>query len=89
MKHSKVTFLSTGHLHPHEAQKLDEISYFADKHGMCSFFSTESDMIQFYEEKGFYILCDVLREVKEKYDSDYVLFDPDIDLSSDFRNFVW
>ena len=88
MEFSKVLTLSTAHLHPLEAKKIDEVSYISSD-TLC-LVNAESGMYEFYIEKELPCLVDLLKEIKKLYsDVDYVMFDPDANVEDAFRKFPW
>jgi hypothetical protein len=52
-------------------------------------FSTEPEMRSFYKNADLVCLAELLQQVKEKYDSHYVLFDPDVTVSDEFKSYDW
>ena len=87
METHSLIILSTAHLHPLEAAKIDEFSYVGNKE--CALVSTVSEMRDFYYQGGLVCLCDLLKLVQEKYNAKYVLFDPDADITDEFRYYQW
>ena len=89
MKIYKLIALSTAHLHPLEAAKIEEVASVSDQH--CSLVSTapEYTMRTFYKDKGLVCLSEVLKLMKEKYDAEYVLFDPDVDVTDELKEYDW
>ena len=79
--------LSTAHLHPLEAEKMEEVSYFD---------SDTSHLVPTIDEclsdcKRLYMVClhDLLVELREKYNVDYVLFDADSSVCEEFKTYDW
>ena len=87
MEKYNLVILSTAHLHPLEAAKIDEFAYVANKE--CALVSTASEMRNFYHQGDLICLCDLLKEMKEKHNADYVLFDPDANTSDGFKIYDW
>ena len=88
MEISKILTLSTAHLHPLEAQKVDKVSY--THSDTCSMVNTDPEMYQFYIEEGLPCLVDVLMSVNQLYsDVAYVLFDADANVEDAFRKYDW
>lgn len=88
MEISKVLTISTAHLHPLEAQKVDKVSY--THSDTCSLVNTDPGMYEFYIKKGLPCLVDLLMSVKQLYsDVGYVLFDADANVEDIFRKYDW
>ena len=87
MENNNLVILSTAHLHQLEAAKIDEYAYVANKE--CALVSTSSDMRDFYYRGGLVCLCDLLKEMKEKHNADYVLFDPDANTTDGIKEYEW
>jgi hypothetical protein len=87
MEKHNLIILSTAHLHPLEAAKIDEFAYVGNKE--CALVSTTPEMRDFYYQGGLVCLCDLLKEVQEKHNADYVLFDPDANTTDGFKYYNW
>jgi hypothetical protein len=87
MELRKLAILSTAHLHPLEAKQLDKFAYVSDQ--FSSLYNVDLDMIEIYSDKGLVILSKLIKLVKEKYDVDYVLFEPDANVSDEFTVYDW
>lgn len=87
MELRKLAILSTAHLHPLEAKQLDEFAYVSDQ--FSALYNVDLDMIEIYSEKGLVMLSELIKLVKEKYDVDYILFDPDANVSDEFKVYDW
>ena len=88
MEISKILTLSTAHLHPLEAQKIDKVAYISND--TCSLVNTNQDLYDYYIKEGLPCLVDLLKSVNEQYDDvDYVLFDPDANVEDKIRKYDW
>lgn len=87
MKLHKLAILSTAHLHPLEAKHMNASAYIANAE--CAMFSTEPDMQSFYKSADLVCLSELLEQVKEKYDIQYVIFDPDADTLEELKSYDW
>jgi len=88
MEISKILTLSTAHLHPLEAAKIDKVAYVAND--TCSLVNTDPDLYEFYIKDSLPCLVELLKLVKEQYnDVAYVLFDPDANVEDAFRKYDW
>lgn len=88
MEISKILTLSTAHLHPLEAQKIDKVAYISND--TCSLVNTNQDLYDYYIKEGLPCLVDLLKSVNEQYDDvDYVLFDPDANVEDAIRKYDW
>ena len=87
MQIHNLIILSTAHLHPLEAAKIDEYAYVGNKE--CALVSTVSEMRDFYYKGGLVCLCDLLKLVQEKHNADYVLFDPDANTTDELKVYDW
>ena len=88
MQFSKVLTLSTAHLHPLEAAKIDKVAYIASD--TLSLINNDSDMWDTYLVENMHCLVDLLVEVEKLHpDVDYVMFDPDANIEEQFRKFTW
>jgi hypothetical protein len=88
MEFAKILTLSTAHLHPLEAQKIDKVSY--THSDTCSMVNTDPEMYEFYIQVGLPCLVDVLKSVKQLYDDvTYVMFDADGNVEDEFRKYDW
>jgi hypothetical protein len=88
MEFAKILILSTAHLHPLEGPNIGEI---ASLDGItCSLVNVDSEMDDYYIEKCFPCLVDLLRLIREQSpDVDYVMFDADGRVEDQFRTFDW
>lgn len=91
MKFSKVLTLSTAHLHPLEALKIDKVAYIAsDTCALVSIYSNEPGLWDSYLNEGMHCLVDLLRLIdNQSYDVDYVMFDPDANIEEQFKDYKW
>jgi hypothetical protein len=88
MEFSKVLVLSTAHLHPLEAEKIDKVAYISSD--TLALVNTDSEMWDSYLVENMHCLVDLLREVANYYiDVNYVMFDPDANIEEQFREFTW
>jgi len=88
MQFSKVLTLSTAHLHPLEAAKIDKVAYIVSD--TLSLINNDSDMWDTYLVENMHCLVDLLVEVEKLHpDVDYVMFDPDANIEEQFRKFTW
>jgi hypothetical protein len=88
MEISKILTLSTAHLHPLEAQKIDKVAYISND--TCSLVNTNQDLYDYYIKEGLPCLVDLLKSVNEQYDDvDYVLFDADANVEDKIRKYDW
>jgi hypothetical protein len=88
MEISKILTLSTAHLHPLEAQKIDKVAYISND--TCSLVNTNQDLYDYYIKEGLPCLVDLLKSVNEQYDDvDYVLFDADANVEDVLRVYQW
>jgi len=88
MEFSKVLTLSTAHLHPLEAAKIDKIAYISSD--TLSLVNADSGMWDSYLVENMHCLVDLLRLIYEQFPSvDYVMFDPDANIEEQFREFTW
>jgi hypothetical protein len=88
MEISKILTLSTAHLHPLEAQKIDKVSY--THSDTCSMVNTDPEMYEFYIREGLPCLVDVLKSVNQlNVDVTYVMFDADGNVEDEFRKYDW
>jgi hypothetical protein len=55
---------------------------------MCSV-NTEPEMRSFYKNADLVCLSELLGQVLEKYDVQYVMFDPDVSVTEDFKSYDW
>jgi hypothetical protein len=63
MEISKILTLSTAHLHPLEAQKIDKVAYISND--TCSLVNTNQDLYDYYIKEGLPCLVDLLKLVNE------------------------
>jgi hypothetical protein len=88
MEISQILTLSTAHLHPLEAAKIDEIAYISSD--TLSLVNASPDMYEFYIEESVPCLVELLKLVKEQYnDVAYVLFDPDANVVDYIKSYDW
>jgi len=91
MKFSKVLTLSTAHLHPLEAAKIDKVAYISsDTSSLVLVPFGITGLRDSYLVENMHCLVDLLEEVDKLYpDCDYVMFDPDANIEEQFREFTW
>ena len=79
--------LSTAHLHPLEAEKIKEVSYVDND--TSNLVPTMDECLK--ECKRLYLAClhDLLLELREKHNVDYVLFDADASVIEEFKTYDW
>jgi len=82
-----LIILSTAHLHPLEAAKIDEYAYVGNKE--CALVNTSPEMRDFYYQGGLVCMCDLLKLMREKHNADYVLFDPDANTTDELKIYGW
>jgi hypothetical protein len=87
MELKKLAILSTAHLHPLEAKYMNTAAYIANEE--CAMFNTEPEMRSFYKGADLVCLSELLEQVREKFDVQYVVFDPDVTVSEDFKSYDW
>jgi hypothetical protein len=87
MEQHNLIILSTAHLHPLEAAKIDEFAYVGNKE--CALVNTAPEMRDFYYQGGLVCLCDLLKVMQEKHNADYVLFDPDANTTEELKVYHW
>jgi hypothetical protein len=87
MELRKLAILSTAHLHPLEAKHMNKYAYVANEE--CALFNTEPEMRSFYKNADLVCLSELLGQVLEKYDVQYVMFDPDVSVTEDFKSYDW
>jgi len=87
MELKKLVILSTAHLHPLEAKLLDKFAYLSDQ--FSSLYNADLQMVKIYSDEGLVMLAELIEVVKEKYDVDYVLFEPDANVSDEFKVYDW
>ena len=87
METHNLIILSTAHLHPLEAAKIDEFAYVANRE--CALVNTSPEMRDFYYQGGLVCMCDLLKFIQEKYDAAYVLFDPDANITDELKVYNW
>ena len=83
----KILTLSTAHLHPLEVNHLNDTSIcFSD---WCNLISVDNDVIE--ECKTLHLVCfvELLKVLKEQYQVDYVLFDPDEPAIEELQKYDW
>ena len=90
MEFSKVLVLSTAHLHPLEAVKIDKVAYISSNTCALVNAGKGTGMLDSYLNEGMHCLVDLLRSVYDQFpDVDYVMFDPDANVEEQFREFTW
>jgi hypothetical protein len=87
MKTQNLLIVSTAHLHPLEAKVINKYAYVSNQE--CALVSTESDMREFYAQADLVCLVEFLQQVKDKFNANYVVFDPDADCLEDFKTYDW
>ena len=88
MELSQILTLSTAHLHPLEAAKIDKVAYVAND--TCSLVNTDPDLYEFYIKDSLPCLVDLLKFIKLiHFDVAYVLFDPDANVEDKIRKYDW
>lgn len=87
MEQHNLIILSTAHLHPLEAAIVDKFANVGNKE--CALVNTSPEMRDFYYQGGLVCLCDLLKLVQEKYNTNYVLFDPDANTTDEFKHYEW
>ena len=87
MNTKKIITLSTAHLHPLEAQCINSVSLIDNQ--FSNLISINEDVIA--ESKRMQLVClvEILIELKEKYDVDYVMFDADEPIVNEFKVYDW
>ena len=90
MEFSKVLVLSTAHLHPLEAAKIEKVAYISSDTTSLVNAGKGTGMLDSYLNEGMHCLVDLLRLVYDQFPSvDYVMFDPDANVEEQFREFTW
>jgi hypothetical protein len=87
MEISQILTLSTAHLHPLEAAKIDEVAYISSD--TLSLVNTDPEMYEFYIKESMPCLVELLKLVKEQYIVGYVLFDPDANVVPYIKSYDW
>ena len=87
MEFHKLAIISTGHLHPLEAKHMNKAAYIANDE--CAMFNTEPEMRSFYKGADLVCLSELLEQAREKFGVQYVIFDPDVSVSKDFKSYDW
>jgi hypothetical protein len=88
MEFSKVLTLSTAHLHPLEAAKIDKIAYISSD--TLSLVNTDPVLRNSYLVENMHCLVDLLRLIYEQFPSvDYVMFDPDANIEERYKDYKW
>ena len=85
MELNKLVILSTAHLHPLEAKEVITFAYVANTEN--ALFSTDIGMRDFYRNGGLVCLAELLEKLSNI--ADYVLFDPDANVSDDYMSYEW
>ena len=81
MKTQKFITLSTRHLHPLEADKLDEVSYLHSN--FCNLICIEDSVIQSCKDNYLPCLADLLSILKHLHQIEWVMFDPEAEISDE------
>ena len=89
MEISQILTLSTAHLHPLEALKIDKVAYISND--TLALVNTNPIMYEFYIEESVPCLIELLKLVKEQHNTDvaYVLFDPDANVVPYIKSYDW
>ena len=88
MELSQILTLSTAHLHPLEAAKIDKVAYVAND--TLSLVNTSPEMYDYYIKESLPCLVELLKLVKEQYlGVGYVLFDPDTSVIPYIKSYDW
>ena len=87
LKMLNMVELSTAHLHPLEAEKMKEVSYFDSD--TSNLVPTIDECLSICERLYMVCLHDLLVELREKYDVDYVMFDADSSVCEEFKTYDW
>ena len=87
MNTKKIITLSTAHLHPLEAQHIESVSLIDNR--FSNLISINEDVIADSKRMQLVCLVEVLIELKEKYDVDYVMFDVDEPIIDELKVYDW
>jgi hypothetical protein len=88
MELSQILTLSTAHLHPLEAAKIDKVAYVAND--TLSLVNASPEMYDYYIKESMPCLAELLKYVNEQYnDVAYVLFDPDANVVPYIKSYDW
>jgi hypothetical protein len=87
MKIEKFLTLSTAHLHPLEAKFIDEVSFLSSSYS--NLICTDDIIPDECKKHGMVCLQELLKELKEKFQVDYVLFDPDAEKVENIKTYDW
>jgi hypothetical protein len=87
MNTKSITQLSTAHLHPLEVELMNQVSLLHNDYG--NLISIDDDILNECKRLNLVCLLEVLTELKEKYGSDYVVFDADEPAISEFKKYDW
>ena len=86
MTSQKLLVLSTCHLHPLEAGKVNEVSILFDD--TTNLIAICDDVIDGCNHRYLVCIAELLHELKIN-SFDYVMFDPDAEIDSDFKSYNW
>ncbi len=84
MIHQKLLILSTCHLHPLEANKVNEVSTLYND--TTNLISICDDAIDECNQKYLVCLAELLDELRQ---FDYVMFDSDAEIDSNLKSYNW
>lgn len=84
MTSQKLLILSTCHLHPLEASKVNEVSSLYND--TTNLIAICDDVIDECNRKYLVCLAELLDELRQ---FDYVMFDSDAEIDSDFKSYDW
>lgn len=87
MNTQSITTLSTAHLHPLEVELINQVSLIHNDYN--NLISINDDVINECKRLNLVCLVEVLTKLKEKYGSDYVMFDPDESAINEFKIYDW
>lgn len=88
MVKSTLVIISTAHLHPLEAERIDNVSYMSCS--SANLISTDEISCNSYEsEAGLYCLADLARAIRSSFGADYIIFDADAEVHPIFRKYDW
>lgn len=85
MNTKSITTLSTVHIHPLEVERLNEDSLLRNK--FTNLFPLDNDVLGECKRLNLVCLVEVLTELKEKYNADYVMFDADEPAIDEFKKY--
>lgn len=85
---NKLVIISTAHLHPLEAERIDNVSYMSCS--SANLISTDEASCRNYEsEAGLYCLADLVRAIRSGFGADYIIFDADAEVHPTYRKYDW